>query len=114
MSITWSDVTALAPSLIAVSVAGQAQILATVALQVDSSNWGDLTDAGQLALARHLGSLALRPASGAGPVISETVGPVSRTFANLTAIGASLDSTPWGSEYARLRALLPCNFGFFA
>lgn len=114
MAIDWDSVTALAPTLTAVSVAGQAQILAAVALEVDASNWGDLTDQGQLALARHLGAVALQPASGAGPLTSEAVGPVSRSFGSVSTMGMELGSTPWGREYARLRALLPCNFGFYA
>lgn len=114
MSVTWADVTALAASLSTVPIAGQTQILATVALQVSASQWGALQDAGQLALARHLGAVSQRPTSGAGPVLSETVGPISRTFANLSSSDAELQSTPWGAEYARLRRLLPCRFGLLA
>lgn len=114
MAIVWTDVTAAAPALSAVSSTAQTQILAAVALQVGPNQWGALQTDGQLALARHLGAVALQPVSGAGPVISETVGPVSRSFANLAQTSAGLESTPWGREYARLRALLPTRFGLFA
>ena len=114
MAIDWTAVVALAPALSAVSSTGQTEILATVALQVGPGQWGTLQTAGQLALARHLGAIALRPSSGAGPVTSETVGPVSRTFANLASADVDLQSTPWGAEYARLRRLLACRFGLFA
>lgn len=115
MSVTWDDVVALAPALSDVSADGQTQILATVALQVGPNQWGTLQDAGQLALARHLGTLTLR-GSGAssGALVSETVGPLSRTFAAPVLTAGAFGSTPWGAEYARLRALLPALFGLFA
>lgn len=114
MAIDWTAVTALAPALSAVSTDGRTQILAQVALQVGPTQWGTLQDAGQLALARHLGTLALRGGASSGALLSETVGPLSRTFAAPVLTAGTLGSTPWGAEYARLRALLPAVFGLLA
>lgn len=114
MAITWTDVTALAPSLSTISVAGQNEILARVALEVGPGQWGALQTQGQLALARHLGVVSLRGTGAPGPLISETVGPLSRQFAAPILTASALSSTPWGAEYARLRALLPCRFGLLA
>lgn len=120
MAFDWDDVVALAPSLSAISAEAQALILAHVALQVGPVKWGALQDAGSIYLAAHLGTLALNAAGGStqavGPVVSQTVGPVSRAFAVLTttAGGGSFDSTSYGQEYARLRALLPTRFGLLA
>jgi len=110
--ITWSDVTAIAPELSDVSAQGQAAILAHVALQVGETEWGDYAAMGQAYLAAHLGALALSSAGAGGAVQSESVGTVSVTYAvNAAVLGAGLDSTTWGREYSRVRALLPCTFG---
>lgn len=113
MSITWADVVELAPDLSTTTVAAQNLILAHVALQVGPTQWGTYEAMGQLYLAAHLGTLQARGGSAAvGPVTSETVGPVSRSYGSTaTAAAGLLNSTPYGSEYARLRALLPTRFG---
>jgi hypothetical protein len=119
MAITWTDVEALAPALSTVSAEAQALILAQVARQVGPNKWGALVDDGQLYLAAHLGSAVLSAASSGdggsvvGPVVSESVGPVSRTFAVLAAASSSSSAfaSTWGQEYVRLRKLLPTRFG---
>ena len=117
MSVSWDDVAALSPSLAAVSAEAQALIIAMVDRQVGEAQWGDLFPDGQILLAAHLGALTLNTAGGSsqavGPVVSQTVGPVSRSFAVLTTSGAagSFDSTTWGQEYARLRRMLPVRVG---
>lgn len=121
--ITWENVFALAPALEDVSAAGQAEILAKVEREVRPGPWGAAVDDGRLALARHLGVLALQAqssstggASTVGPVQSETVGPVSRSFAVLSggssgSSGTTFDATSWGQEYKRMLRLLPGRFG---
>jgi hypothetical protein len=106
--ITWNDVLAIAPSLATgVSSGAQTIILAAVGKQVGSGQWDTLQTEGQLALAAHMGILVKRSAGVVGPVISETVGPVTRTYALLSSALGSLGSTSWGMEYQRLMQLLP-------
>ena len=122
--ITWAMVCALAPALSTVTLEAQTEILADVEREVAPSKWAGAVDAGRLALARHKGVLALAAASSGtgggtviGPVSSETVGPVTRTFAVSSSTGGSassggtLDATAWGQEYKRLRKMLPARFG---
>lgn len=121
--ITWSAVIVLAPALSAVTSEAQTEILADVEREVAPSKWGSAVDAGRLALARHKGVLALAAASSGdgsgaivGPVASETVGPVSRTYAttagsSTASASGTLDSSPWGLEYKRLRKMLGARFG---
>lgn len=121
--ITWDDVTAIADGLLEGETASQDAILGYVARLVPEGTWGDFVDIGRVMLAAHFGTLVTRASGGGasssqsvGPVISETVGPVSRTFAVLTAASgtsftASLDTTTWGREFVALRKSLPAVFG---
>jgi hypothetical protein len=109
--ITWTDVVAIAPELSSVAVAGQTLVLAAVGKQVGAGQWGDLQKEGQLALAAHMGTLIKRAAGAVGPVVSQTVGPVSRTYAVIASAASSLGSTSWGSEYQRLIMILPAVRG---
>jgi hypothetical protein len=122
MAVTWTDVVALAPSLVDVPVEAQTLILAQVARQVGPVKWGAWVDDGRLYLAAHLGAMYLSAdeaggggGSVVGPVQSETVGPVSRTFAILSSSAgsssAAFDATAWGQEYKRLRSLLVSTVG---
>ncbi len=120
MSIDWDDVVALAPALEDLEEAAQDLILEHVALLVGPKKWGRLQDMGQIYLAAHLGTLVLRSSAAGGsqavgPVQSESVGDVSRTYAVLGAsgggLGASIGSTDWGREYRTLLTLLPSRFG---
>lgn len=110
--ITWNDVSAIAPEL-ATTVSSNAQtlILAAVGKQVGSGQWANLQVEGQLALAAHMGTLVKRAVGAVGPVISATVGPVTRTFALIAGAHGSLGSTSWGQEYERLLLLLPACRG---
>lgn len=113
--ISWTDVLAIAPTL-TIPTAAQTLILAQVTRQVGSVQWGDWQADGQLYLAAHLGTVALRGTGGvSGQVTSETVGQVSRTFST-TSLAAAGDTstTSYGVEYARIRALLPTRFGLLA
>lgn len=117
--ITWADVVGVAPASASVSAAGQALILEFVEEQLDPVTWGNRLKAGQTYLAAHLATLpgvitALSGGGGAaGPVVSESVGQLSRSYANLTSAGSSrtsatsTDMTPHGREYLRLVRTLP-------
>lgn len=114
--ITWADVVEVVPGMITVPVGAQNLILSHVASVVTAGQWGSRATLGQTYLALHLGTIA-SPSGGAGqvvgPVVSETVGPVSRTFAVLAQASSdgNLGTTSWGAEYKSLRALLPDRFG---
>lgn len=107
--ITWADVEALAPELSTVPQARQDFILARVNGELSTAVWGSRINIGRTYLAAHL---ATRSASGgtptAGPVTSESVGSVSRSYgspAGTTAGG--FESTAYGEEYARMISQLP-------
>lgn len=110
MSITWADVTTLFSgdtALAALPTLTQNSILAQVNdEEVHDSTWRIAARANRarLYLAAHLGSLASGVNSGAkGPVQSESVGSVSRSYALSVAQNSNpLDSTGYGKEYRRL------------
>lgn len=105
MSITWADVSTFAPEVASVPSARQTQILAMVDRQVNATAWGDAAVDGALHLAAHYGVMSLRgSSSAAGPVVSESVGPVSRSFAAPSSGGGGdgLEATSYGREYMRL------------
>lgn len=113
--ITWDDVVAIAPSLSAVSAEGQAIILDFVELQVTEGQWGvDRARLGRIFLAAHLGSLAITTATAAGPIASETVGPLSRTYMAAAASAGATGATSWGKQYQAMRMALPARFGLTA
>lgn len=96
-----------ATELSTVATATQNAVLTTVGLQVSEDAWDTLYDIGCAYLAAHLGSVGRRRGA-AGSVMSESVGSVSRSYANSVAQGsAQLGSTSYGVEYERLIGLLP-------
>lgn len=103
MSITWDDVKTIAPELTDYPEAAQTLVLDFVNEMFDAS----LFKPGQLKLARiylaaHVATMSDQGGDlSAGPVISETVGGISRTYANLMS-GAQFS----GSGYADLLQLL--------
>lgn len=101
ITITWDDVTALAPELATVSAIGQAQILAQVALQVTPAKWGSLewANAGACWLARHIASLYGK--GGTGVVTEVHAGSVGKSFASPMSMVA-LQSTRYGMEFLQL------------
>lgn len=120
--ITWDDVIAIAPALDTLTSEQQAAILTHVELRVSPAKWGKLVALGQTYLAAHLGMLLQRAGEATGgqtvgPVVSETVGPVSRTFSVLSTFAAATSgdgaytSTDWGQQYLELRNSLPTRFG---
>ncbi len=103
MPISWSSVEAIAPELSSVAAGTQTLILAMVDRQIDDIRWGEFADDGRRYLAAHLGTITNGGAAGgsAGPVISETLGPMSRSYGQLNAswFGA-LGTTKYGVIYA--------------
>lgn len=103
-AITWTDVTDYAPELSIVSAGAQTLILNYVNTALDVSVFdgedGPKTKFARVLLASHLGKLgSMGGMSVAGPVISETVGDISRAYANLVSVGAGMFS---GSLYGDL------------
>lgn len=100
----------LAPELSTGTAAGtQNQILIAVDLQVPTDgDWGDLRDQGACYLAAHLATLA--KSRGRGPLASQTVGPLSRSYGGLLQFG-ELGLTSYGVEYQRLMRLLASVLG---
>lgn len=115
MSITWTaDVAAIAPDLSTTPTATQTLILAIVDRQIDDDQWGIYADDGRRYLAAHLGTLA-RSGIGntAGPVTSETLGAMSRSYGTVQGVTGPLSATRYGVEYERLMHLA-CGFVGFA
>lgn len=109
MAVTWADVIAIEPLAADVDAAARTIFLDTAALLVDVDEWGALYDKGVLYMAAHLGLLSSWSVSGAGgavgPVVSESLGPMSRSYANLFQASASegaLGTTKWGKIYLSL------------
>lgn len=122
MSVTWADVQAIAPELTdtAVPTGTQAVLLSMVDRQIDDDAWGDLADDGRTYLAAHMGTVYVTTAAGGaasvGAVISESVGPMSRSYASAGTAAGSLDpllgTTRYGIWYLHMIRLLPCSLGF--
>lgn len=108
MSVTWADVVALDSALSEVSVGAQHSILATAEARTPEAVWGTRRSDAIMYLAAHLGQLVIRGGGGAGPVVSESVGQVARTYAQPSSMSkGSLESTTWGREYQQLLRTLP-------
>jgi hypothetical protein len=84
--ISWADVQVIAPELTdtAVPTGTQAVLLAMVERQIDDVAWDELADDGRKYLAAHLGTVYVTTSGGGaasvGPVTSESVGPMSRSY----------------------------------
>jgi hypothetical protein len=122
MSIAWSDVQAIAPELTntLVPTGTQAVLLAMVERQFDDEAWGDLATDGRTYLAAHMGTLYTITSGGGaasvGAVISESVGPMSRSYGEASGGSGSedpsLSSTRYGLFYLHLIKLLGSSLGF--
>jgi hypothetical protein len=113
--ITWQDVLAIAPELSTVSLATYTAILADVAVQLNADSWGVRYDLASKYLAAHLATISTWGSQGpSGTVIGESVGGVSRQYANNSPMGTDplWDRTPYGREYRRLLRQLPSRMGF--
>lgn len=102
MAITKDDVLLIAPELSAVPDGTWTQLIADAYLQLSPTFWDLRLDLAAKYLVAHLATLTQR---GGSPLVSsQTVGPVSVTYAVGSSLGASsLESTPYGQEYRRLR-----------
>lgn len=108
ITITWTDVVAMAPELSTVPLASQTAVLAAVALQMDVDLWDAKLNLGAVYLAAHLATIRGRNGVG-GPVVAESAGSVSRAYSASVAAGAAqLGSTSYGIEYERLILTLAC------
>lgn len=115
MSITWADVQAIAPELTdtAVPTGTQAVFLAMVDRQVDDDVWSDLANDGRRYLAAHMGALYAAGGIAPGAVVSEAVGPLSRSYSVAsTGETGSLATTKYGLWYLQMVRLLPTALGF--
>lgn len=121
MATTWTDVENVDASLAAVPPSVQAAILERAGLGVNAAQLGTLYDTALRFLAAHHGVLYLRAVGGgagagaAGPVTSETVGPVSRAYGASSSGGGAFspyDSTEWGRQFLATIRLAPnCALG---
>lgn len=75
--------------------------------------WGSLRRRGEALVAAHIVSRELQGSNGpAGPVVSESAGGLSRSYASpggLSRSDSDWGSTPYGQRYLRLRATLPTS-----
>jgi hypothetical protein len=102
MAITSAAVLTVAPELSSLTSGQWSALITSAYLQMDAGTWGTWLDMGATYLVAHLGTLTKR--AGVGAVISERVGDVGRTYAELGS--GVLDSTTYGAEYQRLTRLL--------
>jgi hypothetical protein len=114
-SVTWAwvgqwtgSVTDLAPDCSTAPTPEQVTIMSMVYRQMTGPDWGGLQDDASRYLAAHLATLAR--SRGRGPTTSEAVGPLSRGYSSLLAMGA-LGQTSYGIEYLRLARLTPAVLG---
>jgi hypothetical protein len=106
VAIVWDDVVARAPALSAVAVETQDALIEDAYAQLSEENWGTRLDLAAIWLCAHLATLSLASATSAsaGPVLSEQVGPVSRTYSEgSSSTSETLSSTAYGREFQRLQ-----------
>ena len=110
-AVTWADVVALAPApeLAEVEVAAQDHILAYVHEVLSVSLLGGEESArlrrARVLLAAHMATMTGGEGGAviAGPVLSESTGSISRSYANLIgAAGRDFSGSSYGDEYVRL------------
>jgi hypothetical protein len=108
-SITWTDVTDIAPELTAdngVNIEAQNMILALVNERMNATEWGGESDPmlklARIYLAAHFGTITMNQSAGAGPVVAEAAGGLSRSYAMPAPSDPLLGSTAWGKAYRSL------------
>lgn len=124
-AITWGDVLAIAPSLTTITETARADIVGHVNEMVAASEFGGEDSytyrLARMQLAAHLGTLIKRGSAGGGSaatgaVVSESVGGISRSYAQSAASDDSstsgLSSTPYGLAYLELLGASPASCGF--
>ncbi len=126
MAIIWVQVQAApyAPNDAAIQATSDsdgAAYIAAALLEIVGDCWGDLKDPATAWLAAHKAKNASTDggsSSASGPVTSQSVGSVSKSYASgsvnySTAEDSDLASTQFGRNFLRLRALA-CPEGFMA
>lgn len=104
--IAWNDVVNIAPELLTLPVGAQNAILAQVYEELNPEVWCSKLDLGAVWLAAHLATISKRGGAG-GPVMSQTVGQVSQSYATTMSALSLLGATAYGQEYERLILTLP-------
>jgi hypothetical protein len=105
--IDWDDVAALAPELDDFDETGQGLILDYVNVALDVSIFGG-EESPKLRLARiflaaHFATVSKQGGVGAaGPVISESAGGLSRSYALLSASSSGFSGSSYGDQYLAL------------
>lgn len=105
MTITWADVEIFAPELSTLLVPAQTDILAHVNSALVSSEWRTPARLrlAQIFLAAHFGTLTNQGSTPiAGPVIKESAGGISRSYANPPTGTNGLERTTYGLMYKQL------------
>lgn len=113
MSVTPATFKVLFPEFVAQTDARVQLFLDQASRRISTTSFGTLYDDAQSYLAAHLIAVSARASgmtlSGAsGPVTSETVGPLSKSYASnygATTGADNYDATPYGQEYQRLLSL---------
>lgn len=115
-AIVWSDVVGIAPELSSVPPLAQAEILGVVNGTLNAAAFGGESARSyrlaRIFLAAHYGSVVSAGGSGpGGPVSSESVGGVSRSYAVFSPMGSdpTLDKTPYGQQYRSLVRASPAR-----
>lgn len=106
MAATVADVRRIAPEFATVADVDVEAFLEDAALELHASAWGALYDRAQALVAAHLVALANPSlAASVGPVASESVGGVSRSYAVTAVAAGRWGTTRFGLEYLRLMRL---------
>ncbi len=92
----------IAPALSAVTTAAQTFYLTESLRQIDPDVWGEYATVGQIYLAAHMATISNGGGAAAGPITSETLGAMSRSYAIPSWLTSSLALTKYGAEYKRL------------
>lgn len=110
MAVTRTDVLAIAPELgtIAPEDGRWAAFIADAYSELGAAVWGTRLDRGAKYLVAHWMTVSTGNAGGAlkGAVLSESVGGISRTYAQPTATRGTYASTSYGAEFLRLQRLV--------
>jgi len=110
-TLTWADVVAIAPNLSSLTTTQQNAVLLDVDIQLSEDKIGSKYNLACKYLAAHLGTLVSRGSDGpSGPIQSEMVGSVSRSYAanfNLT----GYDTTTYGQQFRNIMRQLQYRVG---
>jgi len=106
MAATVADVRRIAPEFATVADEAVAAFLVDAALELDAAGWGGLYDRAHALVAAHLVAQANPSVAGAvGPVASESVGGVSRSYAVAAIAAGRWGTSRFGLEFYRLMRL---------